>query len=354
MPSTEASQVDEGSERSQAPTPRTRSTAVIGDVARLAGVSHMTVSRVLNHAKNVRPETRERVHQAIKLLGYRPNGAARSLVTRRSRSLGVVCFDTVPYGPASILDGIEHAAQEAGYVVSIASLRQRTAKYAAQIVDRLAEQLVDGFLLIAPETSTAASLLRALPPGKPVVAVENAFAGACCVAVDQALGARLVTEHLLSIGHDTVHHVGGPSSWHAMNRRLDGWRSTLEHHAARVPKPLPADCTSYGGYLAGQRLARDPKVTAVFAANDYIALGVLRALREAGRRVPDDVSVTGFDDIPEAAYVTPSLTTVAQPFHEVGRRSAEMVIDEIDGGRVASDSIALRPQLILRQSVAVR
>jgi DNA-binding LacI/PurR family transcriptional regulator len=153
---------------------------------------------------------------------------------------------------------------------------------------------------------------------------------------------------------DTVYYVGGPAGWHATNRRLDGWRTTLEHHAARVPEPLSADCTAHGGYLAGQRLARDRRVTAVFAANDYMALGVLRALREAGTRVPDDLSVAGFGDIPEAAYVIPPLTTVAQPFHEMGRRSVMMIIQELDGGRFASNSIELRPHLVVRQSVAAR
>jgi DNA-binding LacI/PurR family transcriptional regulator len=302
----------------------------------------------------VRPETRERVHQAIALLGYRPNAAARSLVTRRSRSLGVVCLDTIQYSSASILDGIEHAAQDAGYVVSVTSLRQGTIKSAAQVVDRLAEQLVDGILLMAPEETTAASLLRALPAGMPVVAVESALAGARSVVVDQALGARLVTEHLLSLGHDTVYHVRGPSGWHPATRRLDGWRTALKDRDARVPKPLLGDWTAHGGYLAGQKLARDPRVTAVFAANDYMALGVLRALREAGRRVPDDLSVAGFDDIPEAAYVAPTLTTVAQPFHEVGRRSVQMLLDEIDGTTVSSSSTALRPEPVFRQSVAAR
>jgi len=324
----------------------------MGDVARLAGVSHMTVSRVLNEPESVRPETRERVLLAIKQLGYRRNSAARSLVTRRSRTLGVVCFDTTLYGPASMLNGIEHAAEAAGYAVSVASLRRPTADAATQAVRRLVDQLVDGLVLIAPQAAEAMAFVRALPTDVPVVAVENALPHVTSVSVDQELGARMVTEHLLSLGHETVHHVRGPSDWSEANGRVDGWLATLDEHGRTAPRELVGDWSARSGYVAGQKLARERGVTAVFAANDSMALGVLRALHEAGVHVPDDISVAGFDDIPEAAYMTPPLTTVSQPFREVGRRSIEILLAEVEGGGPRGGSSLIPPQLVVRNSTA--
>jgi DNA-binding LacI/PurR family transcriptional regulator len=325
---------------------------VMGDVARLAGVSHMTVSRVLNQPNSVRPETRDRVRQAIEQLGYRPNSAARSLVTRRSRVLGVVCFDTTLYGPASTLNGIEHAAEDAGYAVSVASLRRSTAGSAVQAVQRLVDQSVDGLVLIVPQTSAAVSFFRALPGDVPVVAVESALPAVTSVAVDQVLGARQITGHLLSLGHETVYHVRGPADWSEANGRVEGWRAALEEHGGSVPRPLVGDWSAKSGYAAGQRLASNTQVTAIFAANDSMALGVLRALHEAGLRVPEDVSVVGFDDIPEAAFMTPPLTTVRQPFREVGRRSIEILVAAIEGADVTAGSAVMPPQVVVRESAA--
>ena len=322
---------------------------VMGDVARLAGVSHMTVSRVLNQPESVRPETRDRVRLAIEQLGYRRNSAARSLVTRRSQTFGVVCFDTTLYGPASTLNGIENAAEDAGYSVSVASLRRSTPEAAAQAVQRLVDQSVDGLVLIVPETSAAASFFRALPTDLPVVAVESALPQITSVAVDQVTGARLLTDYLLSLGHETVHHVRGPSDWSEANGRVEGWHSALEERGRVVPRSLAGDWSARSGYLAGQRLAKAPRVTAVFAANDSMALGVLRAFHEEGVRVPEDVSVVGFDDIPEAAYMTPPLTTVQQPFREVGRSSIQALLAEIEGG-AGGVSTVIAPHLIVRDS----
>jgi DNA-binding LacI/PurR family transcriptional regulator len=332
---------------------RDRPVPVMGDVARLAGVSHMTVSRVLNQPETVRPETRDRVRQAIEQLGYRPNSAARSLVTRRSRTLGVVCFDTTLYGPASTLNGIEHAAEDAGYSVSVASLRRSTAEAVAQAVQRLVDQSVDGLVLIVPETSAAVTFFRALPTGVPVVAVESALPAVVSVAVDQVLGARLVTDHLLSLGHETVYHVRGPSDWSEADGRVDGWRAAIEERGGSAPRLLLGDWSARSGYIAGQRLAKNSRATAVFAANDSMALGVLRAFHEAGVRVPEDVSLAGFDDIPEAAYMTPPLTTVRQPFRDVGKRSIEILIGEIEETGPALGSTVIPPELIVRQSAAV-
>lgn len=334
---------------------------VMGDVARLAGVSHMTVSRVLNDPRSVRPETRDRVRQAIELLGYRRNSAARSLVTRRSQIFGVVCFDTTLYGPASTLNGIEWAAEDAGYAVIVASQRRMTVEAVGQAVQRLVDQSVDGLVLIAPQTS-AAGAFQAVPTDLPVVAVESVLPHITSVAVDQVLGARLITEHLLALGHHTVHHVRGPADWAEANGRVQGWLTALEEAGRPVRRELVGDWSAHSGYLAGQKVAKDGTATAVFVANDSMALGVLRALHEAGIRVPQDMSVAGFDDVPEAAYLTPPLTTVSQPFREVGRRSIRALLAELHCRRTGGESAVtagepgvdspdlIVPELIVRES----
>jgi DNA-binding LacI/PurR family transcriptional regulator len=327
------------------PQPRA---VVMADVARLAGVSQQTVSRVLNDSPHVRPATRERVLDAIGKLGYRPNRLARALVTGRSRTLGVLSFDTTLYGPASTLFAIERAAHEAGYFVSIASLRAPDAGSLRRGVDRLLEQGVEGVLVIAPQEAAARGLLE-LPPDVPVVATEAAPPGAVpLVAVDQRDGARLATEHLLELGHETVWHVAGPDGWLEAADRVLGWRGALEAAGAPVPPPLTGDWSARSGYAAGRGLA---EATAVFAANDQMALGVLRALHELGRRVPEEISVVGFDDIPEAAYFSPPLTTVRQRFDEIGRRALRLLLARIEDGAGRTGE-TVRPELVIRASTA--
>jgi DNA-binding LacI/PurR family transcriptional regulator len=323
---------------------------VMADVARVAGVSHQTVSRVLNEAPNVRPSTRARVLAAIRELDYRPNSAARTLVTRRSQTLGVVSFDTTLYGPASMLYGIEQAARAADYFVSIASLRAMDRGSLLDAVDRLRSQAVEGIVVISPQTAVAGALIQAAT-GLPLV-------GAACgvtervptAAIDQRAGAEMATRYLLDLGHHTVHHVAGPSTWLDGVGRADGWRTALQRAGAPVPDPLPGDWSASSGYAAGQRLAADSDVTAIFCANDHMALGLLRALHEAGRRVPGDVSVVGFDDIPEASYFTPPLTTVRQDFGELGRRSLQLLVDRLAGGAGPPGHVLIGPELVVRAS----
>ncbi|MBB5784268.1 DNA-binding LacI/PurR family transcriptional regulator [Nonomuraea jabiensis] len=325
--------------------------AVLMDVAMLAGVSAMTVSRVLNAPDRVRAETRARVLAAVQELDYRPNQAARQLVTGRSGVLGVVSIDTTLYGPASTLYCIEQAARNAGFNVSIASLPSLTRRSMEEGVERLRDQAVDGVIIVAPHES-AADGLRHLPAEMPVVAVDAGDDIPVPVAkVDQRTGAARATRHLLSLGHHTVWHVAGPADWLDANGRIEGWRGVLESADRPVPEVLRGDWSSRSGYQLGQELARDPEVTAVFAANDQMALGVLRALREAGRRVPEDVSVTGFDDIPESAYFWPPLTTVRQDFGEVGRHAFHLLLDRMAGASVDARRL-VEPELVVRESTA--
>ncbi|WP_155373410.1 LacI family DNA-binding transcriptional regulator [Catellatospora vulcania] len=301
--------------------------AVIKDVARLAGVSHQTVSRVLNDHPSVRDETRERVLLAVKQLNYRPNALARGLAGRRSRVIGVVSFDTILHGPAATLLGIERAARHAGYGISIVALERLDRSGVVDAVNRLAEQSVAGVVIIAP-LLTAAAAAGSLPTGVPAVVVESDLAGDLpTVSVDQVAGARLAVEHLLGLGHQTVWHLSGPKDWLEARDRVDGWRAALEAAGRRVPPVLAGDWSPKSGYEAGRELAERGDVTAVFCANDQQALGMLRALHERGVRVPEDVSIVGFDDIPEAAYLSPPLTTVRQDFDEVGRRCLAALLE---------------------------
>lgn len=322
---------------------------VMADVARLAGVSHQTVSRVINGSTQVRPETRERVQDAMRKLDYRPNSLARALATGRSRMLGVISFDTVLYGPGSTLFGIHRAAHEEDYFISTASLPSFEPDAFVVALDRLLMQGAEGILVIAPQTDAAAALHQ-VPTDVPLVAVEAGPGGIPLVSVDQFDGAAKATRHLLELGHRTVVHVSGPPDWVEAQERIAGWRDTLVAEGAEIRAPLTGDWSPAAGYELGRQLARDSSVTAVFVANDQMALGLLRALHEAGRAVPGDVSVVGFDDVPEAAYFSPPLTTVRQDFITLGREAFHLLRREIDTTVRSRDRIAIPAELVVRSS----
>lgn len=329
-----------------------RRLAVMADVARLAGVSHQTVSRVLHDSPNVRGETRDRVLSAIRQLDYRPNSMARALATGRSKTLGVVSSDTTFYGPSSTLLGIEQAAHDAGYAVSVSSVRSLSRSVVLDAVQKFRDQGVDGVAVIAPLRSCA-DALRQLKPDFPVVAVEAGQSVQIPVAtVDQRAGAAAATRHLLSLGHKTVWHVGGPVDWQEAQERILGWRSALEAAGAPVPELLRGDWTPRSGYELGEEILNLRGLTAVFVANDQMALGLLRRLHEAGRHVPRDISIVGFDDIPEAAYFTPSLTTVRQDFTELGRRCLGILLSRIEG-REQPARVVVPTEFVVRDSTGV-
>ncbi len=335
---------------------RPRRPAVMADVGQLAGVSHQTVSRVINGSRHVRPATRDRVLVAMRELGYRPNSSARALVTGRTGTLGVVSFDTTLYGPASTLFGIERAAHEAGYFIMIASLKALDRPSVTEAVDRLRLQGVDGILVIVSEEEAAHALVQ-IPMDVPLVAVEAGPSGGIpVVAVDQRAGAESATRHLLDLGHQTVWHITGPATSLESQQRVEGWRAVLGAAGIAPPSPLIGDWSARSGYDLGRRLSAEPTATAVFVANDQMALGVLRAMHEAGRRIPDQVSVVGFDDIPEAPYFTPPLTTVRQDFGEVGSRSLRVLVRAVEsfkaGGPTPRGSL-VAPELVVRASTAV-
>lgn len=322
----------------------------MSDVARLAQVSEQTVSRVLKGSPKVRPATRDRVLAAIRELGYRPNAAARALASGRTRTLGVVTHGHTLFGPASALFAIETAAETAGYRTTIASVSSLESDVVVDAVERLRHEGVEGVLVTVPQAD-ARRPLSAIAQEFPLVAIESRPSDQIVsVGVNQRLGAARVTRHLLDLGHRTVHHVSGPPHWLAAQQRIEGWRESLARAGAEVPDVSAGDWSPLSGYEQGVRLARLPDVTAIFAANDQMALGILRAFREAGRAVPADVSVAGFDDTPEAPYFAPPLTTVRQDFNEIGRRGVASVLALIEGK--PTEAVLLEPDLVVRDSTA--
>ncbi|MFV2020635.1 LacI family DNA-binding transcriptional regulator [Micromonospora sp. LOL_023] len=322
------------------------------DVARLAGVSHQTVSRVLNGHPNVREQTRLRVRAAIAELGYRPNRAARALVTGKSQVIGVVAQNSTLYGPASLLAAFEQAAGAAGFAVNVGSVRSLDRQSIAGVVERHLDQRVAGLVVIAPVVS-AGEAVEQVPTGVPLVTIDgDPQHNTALVTVDQTAGARAATRCLIDAGHSTVWHVSGPADWFDSAGRIAGWEEALRDAGAEVPPLVPADWSAASGYRAGQMLARMRDVTAIFAANDHLALGILRALNERGRRVPDEVSIVGFDDVPEAAYFTPPLTTVRPDFDAVAKASLALLLRQIESGSRSDERYTIEPTLVSRDSVA--
>ncbi|GIG63523.1 LacI family transcriptional regulator [Longispora fulva] len=330
----------------------TRPSVTMNDVAAAANVSAQTVSRVLNDHPNVRRGTRERVLTAIQQLGYRPNTAARALVTGRSRTLGVITFDAVGYGPATILQAINIAAQDAGYFVSIVPLRSLDPHAVAEAMERLLGQSIDGLITIAPQEQMERALLG-LTHQVPAVALDGSLDPSTpVVTVDEEGGARQATEYLLQLGHKTVLHLAGPADSIAATGRIAGWRAALAAAGVPAPEVLVGDWSTASGYQLGQQIAARSDTTAVFAGNDQMALGMMCALAERGIRVPEDISVVGFDDIPEAAYLIPRLSTVRPDFAETGRRCVKVLVDQLRGNNPATMYTIVPTELVVRRSTA--
>lgn len=321
----------------------------IADVARLAGVSHQTVSRVLNGHPAVLDATRERVLRAIDELGYRPNASARALASRRSGVIGILALESNLHGPVSALYAIEHAARDAGYFVSVAVVDAGTEQGIAEAVARLTLQGVEGIVAIVPLAGVDVALAAVAAEIPVVVAQASDGLSRRTVAVDQLRGAEMITAHLLEQGADTVWHIAGPDGWIESAQRIEGWRRALTSRGADVHEPLTGDWSPERGYELGLKLARRTDVGGVFVANDQMALGLLAAFHERGRLVPEDVLVAGFDDIPEALYFNPPLTTVRQDFAAIGLHAIRLLLDGI-GGTTTGANITVPPVLVPRKS----
>ena len=330
------------------------------DVARAAGVSHQTVSRVLNNQPNVRAETRERVLAAIADLGYRRNSAARALVTRRSGTIGVLSHSSTLYGPVLTLNSVEQAVREAGMFVSLASLRNADDAILSGALEHFLEQGVEGLIVIAPVPAVvqaATALASRLPivlvtAGEQVApSVSTAAPDLRSVGVDQVAGARAATEHLLSLGHRRIVHVSGPREWFDAAARVAGWSSALEAAGVTAPDLLEGDWTAASGAAAAAALMAETLPTAVVAGNDLMALGLIKAFTDAGVRVPEDVSVVGFDDSDGSAHFRPALTTLRQDFGELGRQCVDLMLGLLGGGGEAGATL-IQPRLVVRQSTS--
>ena len=328
--------------------PPTTPKPVMADVARLAGVSHQTVSRVINGSPSIRPATKARVEQAIEELGYRPNTAARALVTRRSGIIGIVGTNSALYGPSSIQRSVQEAARAAGYFSSLVPLAEVTLETLRDALDHLTRQSVEAIVMIAAQED-ALAVAHAADIGLPMIVVEGDLSGrGLSVGVDQIDGARQATQHLIDLGHRTIEHVAGPVTYTEAKGRRTGYEAAMRGAGLVPGQQWEGDWTPASGYRIGRELVQNRGATAVFVANDQMAIGVLHAFAEAGLSVPEDVSVVGFDDIPEAAYLNPSLTTVRQDFHAVGQRAIDLVTATLEG--VTTSVPLLPPELIVRDS----
>jgi DNA-binding LacI/PurR family transcriptional regulator len=323
----------------------------MADVAREAGVSGQTVSRVANGHTNVDEETKARVLAAMALLDYRPNRAARALRSGKFHSIGVIMFTLSTVGNMRTLEGIAIAAAHAAYSITLIPVAHKTPEEISVAFSKLREQAVDGVIIVI-EAHLINDAGFEVPNGMPVVIIDSTASDRFpIIDTDQGQGARLATEHLLSLGHSTVWHISGPPESYSAERRTTAWESTLRDHGAPVPPALIGDWTTESGYERGLELAANPDVTAVFVANDQMALGVLRAMHESGRSVPGDVSVVGFDDMEEASSFWPPLTTVRQFFGTVGKRSVEALLEQVDGSGPSAD-VMVGTELVVRESTA--
>jgi DNA-binding LacI/PurR family transcriptional regulator len=324
----------------------------MADVAREAGVSGQTVSRVANGRTNVDDATRERVLAAMRSVGYRPNSAARALRNGQFRSIGVIISALPTFGNSRTLDAIAAAVVAEGFSIILMPVTRPTQGEVTGAFSTLNEQAVDGVVILIEQHQLDQSEIE-LPQGLPVVVIDSSARYEYPVVdTDQAQGAALATRHLLDLGHDTVWHIAGPPQSYAAERRQKSWRATLEQAGREVPPVLTGDWSAQSGYDHGLRLAANPSVTAVFAANDQMALGLLRALHEKGRAVPADVSVVGFDDMDEAAHFWPPLTTVRQSFEAVGRHAVAALLAEIATDVRAAAQVSVPTELVVRASTA--
>ncbi|WP_087873460.1 LacI family DNA-binding transcriptional regulator [Arthrobacter globiformis] len=322
------------------------------DVAVLAGVSTQTVSRVANGSRDVRAATRRHVIAAMNELGYRPNSAARALKRGTFRTIGVITFPLSSQGNMRTLEAIALHAARQDFAITLIPVTAPTQAGIQGAFSRLGELAVDAVIAIM-EVHLLEAATVTLPPGVKIVVVDaDAGDQYSVVDMDQADGTRKAVQHLLDLGHETVWHVAGPKESVTSERRAAAWSTTLSAAGRPVPPVIRGDWSADSGYAAGLRLADETGCTAVFAANDHMALGLLRAFREKGKAVPEDISVVGFDDVPDASSYTPPLTTVHQDFAAVGRQCVDNVLRQIHANTI-EPRVTLDPaRLVIRQSTA--
>ena len=328
--------------------------ATLEDVAGMCGVSYQTVSRVVNNSPAVADKTRSKVLRAIDQLGYRPNLTARRLATRRASVIGMVGSNITYYGPAQVMVAIEETAKREGYNLMFARVEgPGRAELQAAITDLCAHQ-VDG-LIIGVHARGKLALIRKLCRHIPFVTLdEEVAADVPTVVVDQRHGVRLVIEHLLGLGHRRVAHISGPADWTPAEERKAAWSQTLLD-AGLEPGPCVAgDWSAESGHRATEQLLAlgIERFTAIFAANDQMALGALRALHDHCVHIPGEVSVAGYDDLPEARFFSPALTTVHHDFASEGGRCIQVLLSMVNGESPDLPLSMLQPGLAVRESTA--
>lgn len=322
----------------------------MSDVARHAGVSAQTVSRVSNGAPYVSKEKRERVLAAMRELGYRPNSAARAMKSGMFRTIGVIYESLHPVGNHRTLEAISEIAAHKGYTITLMPLDAETRNAADGAFTRLGEMLIDAAIAIVPSDFYHQPGWK-LPADLPsVILGPPIFSDVSTVDFDQSIGTRQAVNTLLDLGHDTVYHIAGPQESYSARSREATWRDTLTQRARKVVPPLHGDWTPDSGYTLGRTLLDESQPTAVFVANDQMALGLYRAVIEKGLRIPDDISVIGFDNIDESSAFPPPLTTVAQDWERIGKEALSSVLKLLDGE--SPGRTVLPTALIERESCA--
>nr|WP_179429783.1 substrate-binding domain-containing protein [Spelaeicoccus albus] len=332
--------------------PQSERTVSIRDVAKLAQVSYQTVSRVLNGSPSVRPATRQRVLDAVVALDFRPNRAARALAGRRSYTIGVLAtVSPAYYGPSSTMRGIEDAARDRGYSVLLANSRGTSAAELSAMLNHLVYQGVEGIIVLAPQ-APAAHAATAMRKPVPVVMTQH-DGGDPELSANDELGGEMAARHLWELGHRRLGHVAGPADWSETDVRRRGFEKALAEVGSAPIVIGRGDWSADSGYEAFENVARHG-VTGVFCANDQMALGFVHAAVDRGLNVPNDLSVVGFDGVPEAAHYLPALTTMYLDFVALGRRAVERLLVILRDGETAAHGAQepILPQLIVRDSTA--
>ena len=333
----------------------------ISQVAKEAGVSSQTVSRVINNRQEITPETRQHVQEVIKRLGYQPNAIARSLSLRRSHTLGVVTSGLEYYGPSHILIGVEQGANQEGLSILLNLIHQPENENIGSIVNGLISRQVEGIIWAVPQIGNNRSWFQEVIPQLtiPVVFLSTQPGGDLnVVEIDNRSGAYMATEHLLKKGYRKIGLITGPLTWWAASERLRGWQDALTtagisfSESQIVEGNWSAESGEQGLHVL---LAKFPDVQAVFASNDQMALGLMQAARSLGKRIPEDLAVVGFDDIPESAFYYPPLTTVRQGLYELGQAAVKTFMklrqsEQRDEPIPTAQTVWLQPQLIVRES----
>lgn len=332
-----------------------RQSVSIRDVAKAAGVSPITVSRVINGSPSVREATAKRVRVTMDRLGYRPNLIASALKNGRTRNIGVILRTDLASGNAKIIEGLSVAAMQQKYVLTLATLFDNNPHSLCEVIERMESIGVEGLVVQNDDREFHLNELANLK-NIPLVFVGsgNGLTNVDTVSVDNAKGARIAVEHLIAAGHRRIFHVSGPLGSESTYERMGEWRNILLRHGLDVPDPMhAANWSSEDGYEIGKAFIETVhSCTAIFAANDAIALGIMFALREGGVRVPQDVSIVGFDDIDYSRMPGFSFDTIRQNYMQIGSVAIKQIIDHLQNEQHSSLSIKIDPELVEHGSVA--